>query len=194
MRRGGECYRPSPAHRRESPCHRYHPPTHGRRPLAVAAGAPLLLVPRDCLPDAVAAELDRVAPERLVVVGGEHAVPAGVESFAPCPRPREVAAFYYPWYATAERDGAWRHWEANAHVPPDDVAADFYPLRGAYSSSDPGVVDAHMADLFAAGVDTVASSRSDEPPVESRRPPAGHGHYGWVAASELTRPDPTDPA
>ena len=70
----------------------------------------------------------------------------------------EVAVFFYPWYASQERDGAWRHWEGNGHIPPDDVASNFYPVRGAYSSSDPTVLDAQMAEIKAAGVDVVVSS------------------------------------
>ncbi|PLS76830.1 MAG: hypothetical protein CYG61_00040 [Actinobacteria bacterium] len=78
---------------------------------------------------------------------------------APPPRlAPEVAVFFYPWYARQDRDGDWRHWEANSHSPPDDVASNFYPVRGAYSSSDPALLDAQMADIKAAGIDVVASS------------------------------------
>jgi glycoprotein endo-alpha-1,2-mannosidase len=70
----------------------------------------------------------------------------------------EVAAFYYPWYATPDRDGEWRHWEGNNRRPPEDVAADFYPQRGAYSSSDPAVLQGHMAEMAQAGIDLVVTS------------------------------------
>ncbi|HVE46817.1 MAG TPA: hypothetical protein VNA57_08740 [Acidimicrobiales bacterium] len=70
----------------------------------------------------------------------------------------EVAVFFYPWYARQDRDGDWRHWEANSHSPPEDVASNFYPSRGAYSSSDPAVLDGQMAEIKAAGIDVVASS------------------------------------
>jgi hypothetical protein len=70
----------------------------------------------------------------------------------------EVAAFYYPWYASEPVDGEWRHWEGNSKVPPGDVAANFYPQRGAYSSSDPAVLQAHMAEMAQAGVDLVVTS------------------------------------
>jgi Glycosyl hydrolase family 99 len=71
----------------------------------------------------------------------------------------EVAAFYYPWYSTMVRDGAWRHWEGHGHFgAPANIPADFYPARTPYSSADPAVLDAHMAELRAAGVDVVISS------------------------------------
>ncbi len=70
----------------------------------------------------------------------------------------EVTVFFYPWYAREDRDGHWRHWEANGNSPPEDVASNFYPVRGAYSSSDPAILDAQMAEMKAAGIDVVASS------------------------------------
>ena len=70
----------------------------------------------------------------------------------------EVAAFFYPWYASMPVDGVWRHWDQGGHNPPDDVGSDYYPVRGAYSSSDAAVLDGQMQDLVAAGVDTVVTS------------------------------------
>lgn len=70
----------------------------------------------------------------------------------------EVAVFFYPWYARQDRDGDWRHWEANGHVPPVDIAANFYPVRGPYSSGDPAILNAQMAEIKRAGIDVVVSS------------------------------------
>ena len=70
----------------------------------------------------------------------------------------EVAAFYYPWFSNADRDGEWRHWTGNGHVPPMDFAANFSPARGLYSSTDPVVLSAQMAEMAASGVDVVVSS------------------------------------
>ncbi|MGE5072316.1 MAG: hypothetical protein ACM3MF_02725 [Anaerolineae bacterium] len=64
----------------------------------------------------------------------------------------KVAAFYYPWYATPQIDGRWRHWPQNGHTPPRDLGSDFYPLLGAYSSSDAAIVAQHMEWLRQAGV------------------------------------------
>ena len=54
-------------------------------PVAALAPGPLMLVPRDCVPASVKAEIDRLAPEKVVVLGGSGAVGAGVEQQAPCP-------------------------------------------------------------------------------------------------------------
>jgi hypothetical protein len=69
-----------------------------------------------------------------------------------------VSAFYYPWYGTPAVDGKWRHWNDLGHTPPDDIAANYYPARGAYSSTSLDVVEAHMSDMTVAGIDTVVVS------------------------------------
>ena len=71
----------------------------------------------------------------------------------PCDRDaaREVAIFYYAWYGTPARDGAWLHWGQGGSRPPHDLGATFYPARGPYSSSDAAVVDAHMRDMAERG-------------------------------------------
>ena len=77
----------------------------------------------------------------------------------PVPSPPEVAAFYYPWWAhPADGGGVWRHWEQGGKNPPADISSDYYPTRGAYSSAEAAVVNAHMAEMRAAGIDTVVSS------------------------------------
>ncbi len=63
-----------------------------------------------------------------------------------------VAVFYYPWYGTPERDGAYDHWQQNGHRPPGDIASMFYPARGVYSSSDAAVVEAQMIEIARAGI------------------------------------------
>ena len=72
--------------------------------------------------------------------------------------PARTAAFYYPWYASLTVDGEWRHWDEGGHTPPTDIGSDYYPARGAYSSSDASVVDAQMAEMAAAGIDEVIVS------------------------------------
>jgi len=75
------------------------------------------------------------------------------------------AIFYYPWYGTEDVDGEWRHWEdpnpddePGPFTPPDDIAANFYPARGLYSSRDTAVLNAQMAEIKAMGVSTVVVS------------------------------------
>jgi len=69
-----------------------------------------------------------------------------------------TSIFYYPWYGTPSRDGAYEHWDKNGHVPPRDVAANFYPRRGVYSSADPAVVRAQIREIAQIGVTEVISS------------------------------------
>src|SRR5205823_11969359 len=63
-----------------------------------------------------------------------------------------AAIFYYPWYGTAARDGAYLHWQQNGRRPPLDVASHYYPARGPYSSGDPNVLRAQMRAIARAGI------------------------------------------
>jgi hypothetical protein len=69
-----------------------------------------------------------------------------------------VSAFYYPWYGTSSRDGAFQHWSQRGHTPPNDIASAYYPLRGLYSSSDTVVIGQQMDEIRAAGIDEIAVS------------------------------------
>lgn len=70
----------------------------------------------------------------------------------------KVAAFYYPWYGNPDTDGKWIHWTQNNHVPPEDIASDYFPALGAYSSNDPNVVAQHMEWLRQAGIGVIITS------------------------------------
>jgi hypothetical protein len=85
------------------------------------------------------------------------------------PAERSVAIFYYPWYGTPSRDGAWQHWNQAVRRPPADIASGYYPMRGAYSSSDPGLIRQQMQEIAAAGVDTVIVSWWGRGSAEDRR-------------------------
>ncbi len=80
----------------------------------------------------------------------------------------KVAAFYYPWYEAPKYDGTWAHWTQNGHIPPRDIASDYYPALGAYSSNDPGVVARHMAWLRQAGIGVIIVSWWGPGSVEER--------------------------
>ena len=99
-------------------------------------------------------------------------------SLAPAPT---TAIFYYPWFGTPARDGEYDKWDQNGHVPSADLASTFYPTRGAYSSSDPSVLDAQMREIERAGIGEIVVSwwgaaaaptngclRSSRPPVPTR--------------------------
>jgi glycoprotein endo-alpha-1,2-mannosidase len=81
--------------------------------------------------------------------------PAGAR---PAPLRAPTAIFYYPWYGTPDRDGSYGHWADGGHVPPADLASNFYPDRGVYSSTDPAVLKAQMADIAGAGINEVVVS------------------------------------
>jgi Glycosyl hydrolase family 99 len=72
--------------------------------------------------------------------------------------PPESAIFFYPWYSNMRHDGGYAHWTQGGHQPPFDLASQFYPARGPYSSADPRVLRAQMRDIAAAGIDEVVSS------------------------------------
>jgi hypothetical protein len=92
----------------------------------------------------------------------------------PCDRDaaRDVAIFYYAWYGTPTKDGAWLHWSQGDAAPPRDLGSTYYPSRGPYSSTDNAVVDAHMRELQEAGVTTVVVSWWGRGSIEDHRLPA----------------------
>jgi glycoprotein endo-alpha-1,2-mannosidase len=104
-----------------------------------------------------------------------------------------VSIFYYPWYGTPALDGSYQHWQQGGHLPPRDIASDYYPARGAYSSGNPRVVDAQMRELARAGVGEVVSSWWGWGSVEDRRLPlvveAARAH-GMTVAVQLEPYDP----
>ncbi len=83
-----------------------------------------------------------------------------------------VSAFYYPWYGTSSRDGAYQHWSQRGHTPPNDIASAYYPLRGLYSSSDTLVIAQQMEEIRAAGIDEIAVSWWGQGSPEDLRLPA----------------------
>jgi glycoprotein endo-alpha-1,2-mannosidase len=72
--------------------------------------------------------------------------------------PPKSAIFFYPWYSNVRHDGGFAHWTQNGHQPPLDLASQYFPARGAYSSADPRILRDQMRDIAATGVDEVVSS------------------------------------
>jgi hypothetical protein len=83
-----------------------------------------------------------------------------VVGMAPRAKPGRVesAIFYYPWYGNADDAPKWFHWDNDGHQPPIDIAANFYPARGPYSSNDFAVLQQQFAEIRMAGVDTAIVS------------------------------------
>jgi hypothetical protein len=86
--------------------------------------------------------------------------------------PPTSAIFFYPWYSNMRHDGGYAHWTQGGHQPPFDLASQFYPARGPYSSADPRVLRAQMRDIAAAGIDEVVSSWWGRGSPEDDRLPA----------------------
>jgi hypothetical protein len=69
-----------------------------------------------------------------------------------------TAIFYYPWFSAPPRDLSYTHWSQAGHDPPEDIASNYYPARGAYSSASPTILRDQMQDIADAGVAEVVSS------------------------------------
>jgi glycoprotein endo-alpha-1,2-mannosidase len=77
--------------------------------------------------------------------------------------PRDVAVFYY---------GDWQHWDQHGTQPPRDLGATYYPVRGAYSSTDASVVDGQLREIASSGVTTLVLSWWGRGSLEDGRLPA----------------------
>jgi hypothetical protein len=92
--------------------------------------------------------------------------PAGALRPAPA-----VSIFYYPWYGTPAVDGTYTHWAQQWHLPPADIASNYYPADGIYSSGSPATLDRQMREIAGAGVGEVVSSWWGWGSVEDTRLP-----------------------
>ena len=79
----------------------------------------------------------------------------------------KVHAFYYPWYGNPQTDKFHYHWshqqfvkegEPKNYPGSDDVAANFYPKLGCYSSNSDQDLDAHMLMLRRAKAGVICTS------------------------------------
>lgn len=81
-------------------------------------------------------------------------------------RSKLVLAHYMPWYETPDVRGAWGgHWrgfEEPLHDPSKtdakglpDLRSHYHPLIGPYDSTDPALIECHLAQMKIAGIDGV---------------------------------------
>ena len=79
----------------------------------------------------------------------------------------KVHAFYYPWYGNLQTDKFNYHWshqqfvkegEPKNYPGSDDIAANFYPRLGCYSSNSDQDLDAHMLMLRRAKAGVICTS------------------------------------
>jgi hypothetical protein len=61
---------------------------------------------------------------------------------------------YYPWY----RRDPWRHWDADGHAPPEDLASEYVPRLGAYDSRDTSTLEQHARWIAESGAGSIAIS------------------------------------
>ena len=106
-------------------------------------------------------------PARLLALLIVAAVVAAPGAGGAADRAARSAIFFYPWYGNPQLDGAYHHWRQRS-----GLGSGFYPARGLYSSSDPRVLRAQMAEIAAAGVDQVIVSWWGRGSREDRRLPA----------------------
>lgn len=92
------------------------PDALGGAALAGAAGGPVLLTPRDSLPDAVAAEIARLGAKKAYVLGGTGAVSSDVEAALK---------------SQLGQDNVERLWGADRYETARKVAAECVELKGA---------------------------------------------------------------
>jgi hypothetical protein len=90
---------------------------------------------------------------------------------APAAAGTVVSAFYYPWFSTNVHDGEFTHWAQRGHIPPDDIASNFYPAFGLYSSSSGSIVGLQLGDVSRAGIDELVVSWWGRGSAEDRRLP-----------------------
>src|SRR3954467_12764527 len=71
--------------------------------------------------------------------------------------PAVVSAFYYPWFGSPE-DGGDAPWAPKRPPPPVDIASNYYPAYGPYSSSNAAVIATQLNEAARAGIDELAVS------------------------------------
>lgn len=71
---------------------------------------------------------------------------------------KHVLALYYPWYGTPARSGQWLHQEPDKQEPKKMADHAHFPALGAYDSTDPAVIERHLGEAQAAGIDTLVCS------------------------------------
>ncbi|HUO07952.1 MAG TPA: glycoside hydrolase family 99 protein [Phycisphaerae bacterium] len=83
-----------------------------------------------------------------------------------------VHIFYYDWYGAPPQQSGYIHWPQNGHRPPEDIASNYYPLLGPYSSSDPRVLRQHMAWIRSAHIGVITVTWWGQGSYEDQRTPA----------------------
>jgi molecular chaperone DnaK len=122
-----------------------------RRPLAVAAILAIAAI-------AIVAGLvwTRGADDSPVVAQPGTTVAEEPATSAIVASPGRVAAVYHVGYRTPDEGETWGDWAAEGRDPPDNLASDFFPILGVYSSIEPPVVQTHFEMMRDSSVGIVA--------------------------------------
>ena len=104
----------------------------------------------------------------MLVVAGAAARPLGA-GVGGAGEKGSVAIFYYPWWGTPRLDGAWQHWAQNGNAPPAEIASNWFPTRGPYSSTDASVLRSQMREIAGVGIRTLIVSWWGPGSVEDAR-------------------------
>ena len=78
------------------------------------------------------------------------------DSVGVVPSTDRVAAVYHMDYRTPGVDDSWGEWASAGRNPPDDIASDFFPALGPYSSTDPAIVGTHLEMMGSSSIGVVA--------------------------------------
>lgn len=89
---------------------------------------------------------------RRGIVGGGLALAAAPAWGVPRRYPRQVLAFYYPWYGNPKTSGRWFHWQGPQGEAPRQSPTLNHPLLGLYDSHDADVIRTHVSQAKAAGI------------------------------------------
>jgi hypothetical protein len=94
----------------------------------------------------------------LLAVSGQRSEAQRSTTFQPAASqqaagvPKQVLAFYYPWYGNPQVSGRWVHWSEVDDLNQTIGNATHYPALGAYDSHDPDVVATHVNQACQIGV------------------------------------------
>ena len=71
---------------------------------------------------------------------------------------KRVLALYYPWYRTKAVSGQWAHQDGVETANRRMASHTHYPASGPYDSTDAAVIERHLGQAKAAGIDTLVCS------------------------------------
>ena len=140
--------------------------------LATLAGCGLRTPPPDGAELPPLAPITPAAPRAVLPPPMPRTIGAGAEKVTARPAvPKQVLALYYPWYRTPDHSNEWAHQEGVNTAHTRILSHAHYPASGPYDSSDDAIIDRHLAQAQAAGIDTLVCSwwGADDPTDEAIR-------------------------